>query len=57
MPIDPVCKRHVEITNAIASVDHGAETLYFDTLDCYRKFIKDPEWHIQHMTDEELKAA
>lgn len=57
MPIEPVCKRHVEITEAIASFDYGSETLYFDSLDCYKKFIKDPELYIRKMSDEELIAA
>ncbi len=57
MPVDRVCKRHVELTQAVASYDHGAETLYFDSLDCYRKFIKDPEGYIRRMSDEELNAA
>ncbi len=57
MPIDPACKRQVEINKAAASYDYGSETLYFDSLDCYRKFIKDPEWYIRHMSDKELIAA
>jgi len=47
----------VEINKAAASYDYGSETLYFDSLDCYRKFIKDPEWYIRHMSDKELIAA
>jgi YHS domain-containing protein len=32
MPIDPACKRQVEINKAAASYNYGSETLYFDTL-------------------------
>jgi P-type Cu+ transporter len=57
MPIDPVCKMHVDITSAAASQDYHSETLYFCSLDCKKAFEKDPEKYMGGMSDEELIAS
>jgi YHS domain-containing protein len=58
MPIDPVCKRHVEIADAVASYDyHSSWTVYFDSLDCLRKFEEDPDAYMDDLDDDERIAA
>jgi Cu+-exporting ATPase len=57
MPIDPVCKMEVSIANAAASHDYGPETLYFCSIDCLRKFEKDPGTYMDDMDDEERVAS
>lgn len=57
MPIDPVCKMHVDIPTAAASQDYQSETVYFCSLDCKREFEKDPEKYMGGMSDEELMAS
>jgi YHS domain-containing protein len=57
MPIDPVCKRHVEIADAYASYDYHSWTVYFDSLDCLRKFEEDPETYMDNLDDDEQIAA
>jgi YHS domain-containing protein len=57
MPIDPVCKRRLEITEAAASYDYHSWTVYFCSLECWKKFEKDPEGHMHTVCDEELLAA
>lgn len=56
MPIDPVCKMEVSIATA-ASHDYGAETLYFCSIDCLRKFESDPAVYMDDMGDEERAAS
>lgn len=56
MPIDPVCKRHVEIADAAASFDYHSWTVYFCSLECWKKFENDPEGHMYTVSDEELIA-
>jgi len=57
MPIDPVCKMEISVADAAASHDHQAETLYFCSLDCLRKFELDPARYMDDMGDEELLAS
>ncbi len=57
MPIDPVCKKHVEIAQAAASYDYHAWTVYFDSLECLEKFEKDPDAYMHRLDDDELIAA
>ena len=56
MPIDPVCKMEVTIADAAASHDYHAETLYFCSIDCLRKFESDPAVYMDDMGDEERIA-
>ena len=42
MPIDPVCKMEVGIADAATSHDYNAETLYFCSIECLRRFERDP---------------
>jgi YHS domain-containing protein len=56
MPIDPVCKMEVSIADAAASHDYHAETLYFCSIDCLRKFESDPAVYMDDMSDEERIA-
>lgn len=57
MPVDPVCKMHIDIPTAAASHDYHSETVYFCSLDCLREFEKDPEKYMGGMSDEELIAS
>lgn len=57
MPIDPVCRQHVEIAEAAASYDYHGWTVYFESLDCLRKFERDPDSYMHRLDDEELVAA
>jgi P-type Cu+ transporter len=57
MPTDPVCKMHVDITAAAASQDFHSEIVYFCSLECKKKFEKDPEKYMDDMSDEELMAS
>lgn len=57
MPIDPVCKMHVNIADAAASFDFHNETVYFCSVDCRKEFEKDPQKFMDHMSDEEQIAS
>ena len=57
MPIDPVCKMHVNIADAAASLDYHNETVYFCSVDCEKKFEKDPDCYMDDMSDEEQIAS
>ena len=57
MPIDPVCKMHVEIDSAAASQDYHSQTVYFCSLDCKKKFEKEPGRYMDDMTDQEKIAV
>ena len=57
MPIDPVCKKHVDIADAAASLDHHSETVYFCSIECEKKFEKDPAFYMQRMSDDEQIAS
>ena len=57
MPIDPVCKKEVSVSDAAASHDYHSETLYFCSLDCLRKFEHDPGYYMGNMSDEEQIAS
>jgi P-type Cu+ transporter len=57
MPIDPVCKMHIDIPTAAASHDYHSETVYFCSLDCLREFEKDPEKYMGGISDEEMIAS
>lgn len=57
MPIDPVCKMHVDIPTAAASQDFHNETVYFCSLKCKKEFEKAPNQYMKGMTDEELMAS
>lgn len=57
MPIDPVCKTHVAVSDAAASYDYHAEPVYFCSLDCLRKFQRDPDSYMHNMSDEERIAS
>src|SRR5258708_25617303 len=51
MPIDPVCKMEISIADAAASHDYHAETLYFCSIDCLRKFESDPARSEEHTSE------
>jgi YHS domain-containing protein len=51
MPIDPVCKRHVEITDAAASFDFQSWTFYFCSVECWKRFEKDPDAYMHGLSD------
>jgi len=57
MPIDPVCKMHVNLASAAASFDYRGETVYFCSVDCEKKFEKDPDSYMHGMSDEEQIAS
>lgn len=57
MPIDPVCKMHVNIPDAAASLDYHNETVYFCSVACEKKFEKDPDGYMRGMSDEEQIAS
>ncbi|HEY6967693.1 MAG TPA: YHS domain-containing protein [Candidatus Angelobacter sp.] len=57
MPIDPVCKMHVDIPTAAASQDYHSEVVYFCSLDCKKEFEKNPEKYMRGMSDEDLIAS
>ena len=57
MPIDPVCKMHVNISDAAGSLDYHNETVYFCSVDCEKKFEKDPDFYMRRMSDEEQIAS
>jgi YHS domain-containing protein len=56
MPIDPVCMTQVDIANAAASFDYHSETVYFCSLDCEKKFEKDPDRYMRQLGEEEPAA-
>lgn len=57
MPIDPVCKMQVDISNAAASHDYHSQTVYFCSLDCKNRFEADPDRYMHGMSDEERVAS
>lgn len=57
MPIDPVCKMHVDVANAAASFDYHSETVYFCSVGCLKEFEKDPDGYMRGMSDEEQIAS
>ncbi|HWG49469.1 MAG TPA: YHS domain-containing protein [Candidatus Acidoferrales bacterium] len=57
MPIDPVCKMHVNIPEAAASHDYHNETVYFCSVECEKEFEKDPDGYMHGMSDEEQIAS
>lgn len=57
MPIDPVCKMHVEMSDAAGSHDYHGEIVYFCSLDCQKEFERDPAKYMGGMSDEELIAS
>lgn len=57
MPIDPVCKMRVAISEAAASYDYHSEPVYFCSLECLREFEKDPDKYMRNMSDEERIAS
>ncbi len=57
MPIDPVCKKQFKLAGAAASFDYRGETVYFCSVDCEKKFEKDPDGYMQGMSDEEQIAS
>lgn len=57
MPIDPVCKKDISISEAVGSHDYHSETVYFCSLDCLHKFEHDPGYYMNHMSDEEQIAS
>jgi YHS domain-containing protein len=57
MPIDPVCKMHVEMSDAAGSHDYHGEIVYFCSLDCKKEFERDPAKYMGGMSDEELIAS
>ena len=56
MPIDPVCKKHVDIGAAAASFDYHSETVYFCSLDCEKRFERDPDAYMKSMGEEDSAA-
>ena len=57
MPIDPVCKMRIAISEAAASYDYHSMPVYFCSLECLREFEKDPDKYIHGMSDEEQVAS
>jgi len=57
MPIDPVCKMHVDVAQAEASYDYHSEAFYFCSLACEKEFEKDPDKYVRNMTDDERIAS
>jgi YHS domain-containing protein len=57
VPIDPVCKMHIEIADAAASYDYHAMPVYFCSVECVKAFEKDPDKYMRNMSDEEQTAA
>jgi YHS domain-containing protein len=57
MPIDPVCKMHVDIAEAAASYDYHSETFYFCSLACWKVFERDPDKYVHNMSDDERIAS
>ena len=57
MPIDPVCKMHIDIADAAASYDYHAMPVYFCSVECEKAFEKDPDKYMRNMSDEEQMAA
>ena len=57
MPIDPVCKMEVPIAKAAASHDYNAETLYFCSIDCLRKFEHDPTRYMDEIHGDKERIA
>jgi YHS domain-containing protein len=57
MPIDPVCKMHVNVSDAAASYDYHSETVYFCSVECEKEFEKDPDLYMGGMSDEEQVAS
>ena len=57
MPLDPVCRKHVDIGRAAASFDYHGMTVYFCSVDCEKGFEKDPDKYMHAMTDDEIEAA
>ena len=55
MPIDPVCKTHVDVADPAASHDYHSEPVYFCSLDCLKQFA-DPDKFMRGMSDEERIA-
>jgi YHS domain-containing protein len=41
--IDPVCGREIDRHEAVAEIQYGAFTYYFDTEDCAARFRREPE--------------
>ena len=56
MPIDPVCKKHVDIAHAAASYDYHSETVYFCSVECEKRFERDPDAYMREMGDESNAA-
>jgi YHS domain-containing protein len=57
MPIDPVCKKHVDVSTAAASYDYHSWTVYFDSIECLKLFERDPDAYIHRLDDDQLTAA
>lgn len=57
MPVDPVCKMRIAISDAAASYDYHSMPVYFCCLECLQKFEKDPDKYIHGMSDEEQIAS
>jgi YHS domain-containing protein len=57
MPIDPVCKKHVEFDEAAASYDYHAMAVYFCSIECEKEFERDPDKYMHGMSDDEQVAA
>ena len=41
---DPVCGMEMEISQSARSMQHGSDTFYFCSDDCYRRFKERPEY-------------
>jgi YHS domain-containing protein len=57
MPIDPVCKNHVEIGQAAASFDYHSERVYFCSFDCEKRFERDPDSYMYELGEEDPTAG
>jgi YHS domain-containing protein len=42
MAMDPVCRMEVSPNNAVAKTDYAGKTYHFCSVDCKRKFDRDP---------------
>jgi YHS domain-containing protein len=54
---DPVCGIEIEPARASVSTQYGADTFYFCSKDCYRKFKERPEYFTEIVRTEKRYVA
>ena len=52
--IDPVCGREIDRHEAIAEIQYGDFTYYFDTEDCAARFRDEPERFVGNSTSKRV---